>query len=371
MSIPVLPFRSLPSQVTQVLRDEISRGTWREWLPSERVLSATLQVSRKTVRKALAQLRREQRITVEHGRGCRVETAARSARPPAAAVRDVALLTPDPLENFRPYTALWVNHLKTYLIEQGVRLHACAGRKYFTRNPAAALERLVRSQPAGCWLLAQSTLPVQRWFERRGVPCVIAGSGHPGITLPDVDLDHAAVHRHAAGVMLAAGHRRIALLTERTGRAGDLASEAALIEAVRSSRHAGAEALVVRHGAGPAPICQALDRLLGQARRPTAILASNSAGYLTVLCALAQRGLRVPGDLSLVSRGDDPFFVYVVPAPTRYACSPAAFAHKLLRPLLQRLRGEEVSPWHTRIIPTYTRGETLAAPAPEISAGDQ
>jgi DNA-binding LacI/PurR family transcriptional regulator len=364
MNTPVLPFRSLPAQVTQLLRDEIARGTWREWLPSERVLSDTLQVSRKTVRKALAQLAREGRIGVTHGLGCRVLAAARSARAPADATHDVALLTPEPLEHFRPYTALWVNHLKTYLIEQGVRLHTCSGRKYFTRNPAAALERLVRSQPAGCWLLAQSTLPVQRWFERRRVPCVIAGTGHPGVRLPDVDLDHAAVHRHAAGAMLAAGHRRIVLLTERTGRAGDLASEAALVEAVRTSAHAGAKAVVARHGAGPGPVCQVLDRLLAQARRPTAILASNSAGYLTVLCALAQRGLRVPRDLSLVSRGDDPFFAYVVPAPTRYACSPAVFAHKLMRPLLQQLHGETPSPWHTRIMPTFTRGETLAPPAP-------
>ncbi len=72
---------------------------------------------------------------------------------------------------------------------------------------------------------------------------------------------------------------------------------------------------------------------------------------------------RVPRDLALVSRGDDPFFAFVVPAPTRYACSPAVFAHKLLKPLLQHVRGEMVSPAHTRIMPTYTRGETLAPPS--------
>jgi DNA-binding LacI/PurR family transcriptional regulator len=272
------------------------------------------------------------------------------------------LLSPESLEHFRPYTALWINYLKTYLIEHGVRLHTCAGRRFFTRNPARALERLVEAQPAGCWLLAQSTLPVQRWFQRRGLPCVIAGSCHPEVTIPDVDLDHAAVNRHAAGALLAAGHRRIAFLTERSGRAGDLASEQAFVDAVCSSPHPGAEPLIARHDATTIQIDQEIGRLLRQRQPPTAILASNSAGYITVYCALAQRGLRVPRDLSLVSRGDDPFFTYMLPAATRYACSPAAFAHKLVKALLQQLRGEAVSPWHTRIMPVYVRGETLAAP---------
>lgn len=356
-------FRSLPTQVTQLLRDEINRGTWCEWLPSERVLSETLQVSRKTIRKALAQLQRDRVVEVTHGLGNRVIMPARKNASGEGAAADLALLTPEPLEHLRPYTALWINHLKTYLMEQGMRLHLSSGRKYFTRNPGAALDRLVRSQPAGCWLLAQSTLPVQRWFKARGVPCLISGSSHPEANLPDVDLDHAAVNRHAVGAMLAAGHRRIAFLTERSARAGDLASETAFSEAVHSSPHPGAEALIAHHDADTVQVSQVLQRLLRQNHPPTAILASNSAVYLTTLCVLAQLGLRVPRDISLVSRGDDPFFTLMVPQPTRYACSPAVFARKLVKPLLQLLRGETVSPQHTRIMPTYSRGETLVSPA--------
>jgi DNA-binding LacI/PurR family transcriptional regulator len=345
------------------LREEIARGAWREWLPSERVLTETLQVSRKTVRKALAQLQREKLIQVRHGIGHRVATAIRPATPVQKAAAEVALLMPEPLEGVRPYTALWINHLKTHLVEHGVRLHLCSGRRCFTPDPGRALERLVHSQPAGCWLLAHSTLAVQRWFERQELRCVIAGSAHPQVNLPDIDLDHAAVNRHAVGILLAAGHRRIAFLTERTGRAGDLASEAAFLTAAGESSHRDALPLLARHDGTPANICAVLERLLRLPQPPTALLASNSSAYLTALCALAQRGLRVPRDLSLVSRGDDPFFAFVVPAPTRYACSPATFAHKLLKPLLQQLRGEPVSPWNTLIMPTYTRGETLATRA--------
>ena len=48
-------FTSLSTQVADALREKINAQTWTEWLPSERALAETLQVSRKTLRKALAQ----------------------------------------------------------------------------------------------------------------------------------------------------------------------------------------------------------------------------------------------------------------------------------------------------------------------------
>lgn len=362
MAVPRVAFRSLPGQVAAHLRNEIVRGVWNEWLPSERMLTETLQVSRKTLRKALEQLEREGLIKVTHGVGHRVLPRAGPEPARAAETGEVGLLMPEPLEHVRPYTAMWINHLKTYLGEHDVRLHVCGSRRCFGSEPSRALERLVSAQPSRCWLLAHSTLAVQRWFERRDLPCVIAGSAHTQVRIPDVDLDHAAVNRHAAGILLATGHRRVVFLTERSGRAGDVASEAAFTSAVRESQHPDARPLLVHHDGTVTGITKVIDRLLRQRDRPTAVLASNSAGYLTAYCVLAQRGLRVPDDISLVSRGDDPFFAFMVPPPTRYACSPAMFAHKLLKPVLQVCRGETASPRHTRIMPTYTRGATLARP---------
>ena len=55
----LIPHRTVASQVAQVLRVEIAKGTWRGWLPGERVLCETVQASRNTLRAALAQLRAE------------------------------------------------------------------------------------------------------------------------------------------------------------------------------------------------------------------------------------------------------------------------------------------------------------------------
>lgn len=357
-------FTSLTAQVAAALREEIDRGVWSEWLPGERTLTETLQVSRKTLRKALAQLQREGRVEAVHGQGNRIAAPTSTAPPGVPGESIVALLTPDPLERMRPYTSLWVNHLKTLLIEKGARLRTLDGRKFFTQHPAKALEKLRAQYPAACWLLANSTEASQRWFAGHAIPCVVAGSCHPGIDLPQADLDHYALCRHAAGMLLGAGHRRVALLNERSGRAGDVESEAGFIAGVRESPHGDALPLVIHHEHSPVSLGKAVQRLLEMPNPPTALLLSNGASYLTVTSVLAQRGLRVPRDVSVVSRDDEPFFEFLVPPPTRYAASPHAFAKKLLKPLLQLLAGEAVVPRSTRILPAYAKGGSLGAPGP-------
>lgn len=355
-------FTSLPAQVSAALRAEIDRGVWSEWLPGERTLTETLQVSRKTLRKALAQLQREGRVVAVHGQGNRITSRPTAATAGGQGEPAIALLTPDPLERMRPYTSLWVSHLKTLLIEKGARLRAFDGRKFFTQHPAKALEKLRAQHPADCWLLANSTEATQRWFAENAIPCVVAGSCHPGIDLPHADLDHYALCRHAAGVLLGAGHRHVALLNERSGRAGDVESEAGFIAGVRESPHPEARPLVIHHEHSPASLGKAVQRLLEMPNPPTALLLSNGASYLTVTSVLAQRGLRVPQDVSVVSRDDEPFFEFLVPTPTRYATSHHAFAKKLLKPLLQLLSGEAIVPRATRILPAYTKGGSLGPP---------
>lgn len=358
-------FTSLAAQVADVVRQEIQRGTWSEWLPGERQLTETLQVSRKTLRKALAQLRTEKIVAAVHGLGNRILPRQESG-PVAAGTGSsiVGLLTPDPLDQMRPYTSLWVNHLKTILSEKDARLRAFDGRKFFSQSPSRALDKLIAHNQAACWLLANSTEATQRWFANHSIPCVVAGSCHPGVDLPQADLDHYALCRHAAGVLLGSGHRRVAMLNERRGRAGDVESEAGFIAGVRESNHPEAVALVIHHEHSPASLTRVTERLLTAINPPTALLVSNGASYLTVVSVLAQHGLRVPRDVSVVSRDDEPFLSFLVPAPSHYAASSHVFAKKLLKPLLQLIGGEPALPRSTRILPTYTKGGSLGPPRP-------
>lgn len=352
---------SLVSQTASYLRDEIEKGVWDEWLPGERALCESLQVSRNTLRSALAQLKRDRVIRSIHGSGNQIAIKSHQ-RMPRLQSHDVAFLTPEPLEQLRPMQTLWIDELRAMLSERGCRLHVFHGRQYFRINPGPALAKLTQQNPHGCWVLILSNEKTQRWFEQNRVPCIVAGSVYAGIDLPFRDIDHRAMCRHAAGVMLAAGHRKVALVIQRSRRAGDVASETGFMEGVKQSSHADANAVVCPHDATVSGICNALRRLMEQRPPPTALLVANPNHYLTIVSRLVQMGRRVPDDVSVVSRDEDPFLSYLVPNPTRYVTNAHALAKSLLRPLLELLEGGAVTHRAIRIMPNFVRGESLTPP---------
>lgn len=355
---------SLVGQTVAYLQASIAAGRWREWLPAERTLCEMLQVSRSTLRRALVQLQRDGAITAEHGAGNRILAGAPRARGRLRS-HDVALLAPEPLERLRPTQTLWIDELRAMLSERDCRLHILHGRQYFRANPRAALEKLVRQHPHGGWILLMSSPACQQWFAERGVPCLVAGSCHAGVDLPFRDFDHRAMCRHAAGVLLGLGHRRLAFISQKGSFAGDIESEAGFVEGVRSSRHADATALVCHHDGTAGDITQLLKRLTASPP-PTALLVANPYHCLAVVSALAELGRRVPAEVSVISRDEDPFLSFLVPTPARYVASPRAFARSLLQPVVELLEGGAVSQRAVRLMPQFVRGASIG-PAP--SAG--
>jgi DNA-binding LacI/PurR family transcriptional regulator len=361
--MPRLPKRhSLSSQTADILREGILMGTWRGRLPGERALCSHYQISRNTLRTALGQLQREKLIRAEHGSGNLIMATTKKA---AARLKsyDVGLLSPEPLERLRPTQTLWIDELRALLSERDCRLHVFHGRQYFRANPGPALQRLMAENPHGCWILTLSNAAIQRWFAQNEVSCVIAGSVHAGLDLPFRDLDHRAMCRHAAGILLGQGHRKLALIIGRSHLAGDLESEAGFVEGVQKSQHVGAEVIVGRHDGTVAGIGYVLRRLVELDTPVTAMLVANAYHYLTVVSRLAQIGRRVPEDVSVVSRDDDLFLSYVTPAPTRYTTSAHVLAKSLLRPVLELLENGTPARRDQLLMPDFMKGESTSTKA--------
>ena len=356
---------SLVSQTAACIRAAIAAGQWRDWLPAERALCDSLQVSRSTLRRALEQLNRDLVIRAEHGAGNRI---LRGAGPTRHRLRshNVALLMPEPLEQLRPTQTLWIDELRAMLSERGCQLHVLHGQQYFRTRPGPALDRLVRQHPHGCWILMRANSACQLWFTQRKLPCLVAGTCHAGVELPYRDLDHRAACRHAAGVLLGLGHRNLAFFAERTRFAGDIESEAGFMEAVNRFRGSDASATICPYTATTAGLMKALRQIMGQSNRPTALVVPNAFHYLTIVTGLAQMGWRVPGEVSVISRDEDLFLSFLVPEPARYIASPHEFARALLLPVIELLEGEAVSKRALQLMPKFVRGASIGA-APKAS----
>lgn len=355
-----VPQRELLSvQTCAILRRGILTGRWCQRLPGERTLCRELQVSRWTLRHALASLQRERLLRIEQGRPVAI-LGARKGEECRAGDWKVGCILPEPLWRLRPFVGLWVDALRGLVQERGGQLVVHDGVRYYRGRSGAALADLTERSPHHAWLLVLSNRSMQRWFHQSGLPVVVAGSRFCEVPLPSVDLDYRAVARHAVGVFLGQGHRRIAWLTSHRGHAGILASERGWREALGVGEPA-VELAVEYHDGSPDDIRRKLDRLLGRAAPPTALFVQQSNAWLTAFGHLAQRGCLVPRDLSVIVAEDEPYLARLVPEPARYVASPEIFARRIAS-LLQQLR--EQSPPTTdprHLVPEFLPGHSLRA----------
>ena len=359
---------SLVAQTAAILRERIQSGEWRKWLPGEHELCAQLRVARMTLRTALEQLQRAGLIRARQGK--RREIAGRRRRRAAPAMSGrVLLLTPFPMPFLPPFHVLMANELRDALEQAGFHLEVHAERGPFGRGWSAHLERLMEQlRPSGCVLYA-ATEKMQLWFSRRRLPCVIVGSKYPGVELPSVDKAHRAACRHAVGLFLARGHRRLALLNPESGLAGDLESEEGFREGAGQSPRGHVEAAVVRHSGTVADICREVDALFRRREPPTGLLVSRALNVPAVMGHLMRSSLRLPEDVALISRDHEPFLERMVPSVAHYVISPESMAHRIATILLERMQSGLLSAADYQIMPEFKEGETLGpsradSPAP-------
>lgn len=360
----LLPKRTAVFQVAAQIKADIEAGKWRKWLPNEREFSRQLRVCRSTLRSALTQLEQAGITKVRHGIGHMVVKGSKKA---SGQQRNVCILTPQPLAQLRPHVALWVDEMKSLIHGANCELTLQCAPSLYRSHPAHALQRMLKANPAACWILMRSTPLIQHWFKRHNVPCVVAGSCFPGIDLPSVTIDHRAITRHAVGELLRNGHRRVALLTPaifaagKIAAAGDIESEQGFIEAARASAHSGVDAVVVRYKEPPSLMIGSLRRLLDRKNPPTGLVIANSNYYLTVITELARRRLCVPDDMSIISRDDDPFLDYIFPTPARYVLDPKLFASKMATTTLCVVERCAIGNKHIKLLLEYVPGLSVAA----------
>ncbi|NUQ65473.1 MAG: substrate-binding domain-containing protein [Pirellulales bacterium] len=346
----------LADQVAAELQAAIATGRWTEWLPQERQLAVEFRVSRTTLREALSRLIERGLIQSRAGEGHRL---VRKKRPPAAAApRHVNLLMPEDMRALRPGAARWIDELRGKLAERGETLRLVESRAAFSGRPANALRRLVQHDTPACWVLQLSTQPMQEWFASHKLPCVVVGTCFKGMNLPFVDRDHHAACRHAVGRLVAAGHRRIALLVPAAQKAGDVESETGF-RAGTEAAGLGDAVVVLRLPGDTATIDRTLGRLLSADPAPTALLTTQPEIYLTAFSSLAHRRLRVPDDVSLVCCAHDRVLDHLVPQPTGYRIAWQTFAARVVRLVVEVSERRLTAPIGHLILPEFVPGASL------------
>lgn len=366
---PMQPFSRprrvlLADQVSRALEVEIATQRWREWLPSERALQRLLNVSRQTVRAGLAQLIARRRIAVEPYAGYRILRVSRAPRAPVApSSREIGLICPEPVYRMPPRFVQVVDMLRGHCAEAGYHLEMIEGQRFSRNDPGRIMPRIVRTHPKACWILALATRRLQAWFEQSGEPVVVYGNVHAGLRLNGAGMDYHACIRHATAQLLARGHRHLGFIAYDLRRAGEADSLRGFREACAAHRGGEIASVVIERPDDDADgLCRQLDRVVQAPRRPTAFVVSHTHHYAAVATHLALRGLRVPGDVSLICRGEDPFMHFMRPRPAFYRANMETFARLLFDRVGAVIAGTAMPGDQRLLMPELVPGGSVAEP---------
>jgi LacI family transcriptional regulator len=205
-----------------------------------------------------------------------------------------------------------------------------------------------------------------------GCPVVLFDRRVEGLTLDTVLVDNVAAARDVVERLLAAGHRRIAMVTggshpdERTQdrlsvSTGDdrvdgylAALTAAGIDEPRTYLRTGAQ--------NPDIAFRLMTELLGLGTPPTAVFASDSRVALGTLKAIRAAGLQMPREISMISFDDADWTSVVNPSISVVAQPTYDLGHRAAELLLNRIDGREAPPEVHMMPTTFLSRESVAPP---------
>lgn len=350
---PIPQRLSLAMQTCAVLRECLAAQEWQGALPGEADLCRRFQVSRAILRAALASLQSEGLLRVSQGRRREIVGGVAAADWGTARPDRVVVLSPVPHARLTTSKLLWIDELRGQLAAQGVPLEFVLSAAAARARPGRVLRDLVAQHRGAAWVLLRATAQMQQWFAAQGRPAVVAGSRGEGVDLPGVDIDYQAACRHAAGRLIARGCTGLGLVLPRSLLAGDRESEIGFL--------AGAGACpvrVARHDGSPDGLCRALESMMRESPAPQGLLVCHSTHAVTALGHLIYHGWKVPQQVKLIARDDDPFLEHVAPVLSRYALDPETYARHVARHLRRCLEGGAPVGRMDLLLPQFCEGKT-------------
>ena len=224
-------------------------------------------------------------------------------------------------------------------------------------------------------LVLMGTMPGSPTIQTAAARLPTVMVGHRDFDLPYADMsaqDDMAGARLAVEHLLALGHRHIAHIAGETGQAA--LTRRGVYESVMAEHGLDAQISIESCDLSEESGFIAAGRLLDAAVPPTAIFAVNDVACIGALGAARDRGVDVPGSLSLVGYDNTPFAASRQLRLTTIDYDVCQVGERAARMLLQRIERPDAEPQDFRAGTSLIRGSTTAAPraavedrAPDVS----
>jgi DNA-binding LacI/PurR family transcriptional regulator len=315
----VHPFRqrSLIEQIADHLRQGFRNGHWCGQLPGVRELARELGVSKDTVEAALRIL--EVEGSLESGGPCRRKqiVLSRGSTEKGKVLR-VGIVLSEPLRQI---------NLNAQQVMLGlIRRIEHAGHFCFFADRSMSelgyklprISRLLEAAKADAWVAYSAPSEVLDWFVGRSLPVMAVGGRLPGgpVAASMSEVDDAL--RACVRALSDLGHRRIVAISPDSWRVPSPSKTGrAFLHAMEECGHPPTSYNLPAWVQTPAGLEKLLESLF-LITPPTALIFVDPATYVAALGFLGLKGIRVPGDVSIVSMTSGPMFSLLPHRPAHF-----------------------------------------------------
>ncbi|KFI08079.1 LacI family DNA-binding transcriptional regulator [Massilia sp. BSC265] len=267
-------------------------------------------------------------------------------------------------DNTHPCFAELLRGIEDAAFEVGYNIMLCNGYGD-ARRQAAQLRGLVEKRIDGLILVAGTARnELATLLAGQRVPIVLADHEVPAVETDFIGLDHEATGYAATRHLIELGHRRIACVAGPQAEPHSLERIAGLRRALEEEGLPLPDAYLVYVTPDCAGGHDAVRRLLALDAAPTAVFACNDLMALGGLCAAAEAGVAVPGQLSVVGGDDLGMGAFATPRLSSVAQPTHALGRQLTGLLVGRIRGDGGPRRHQRLQGRLVVRQSTGAPQP-------
>jgi len=345
------------------MRREILEGRWDGRMPGARALALWLGVSAPTVAAAMLKLAGEGLL--EGGgerRAFRVVPRKRGQKrkPEATSTKRLLILTHAELGEIDEVSRRLLEGLRDSMAERNWLVDHLVVDFLHAKRPRRAWDQTIRAEPGTTLLVLYGRKPLAEWAMRRKLRTIFLGGTAAGLAVSMVGVKTSLMVEAGLARLFAMGHRKIVIpLCDRTDAFRNHVCEITR----RAMESAGHVYVPAYHNptsdySNPEVSKQILDAVFA-IDPPTAIGFLSWKELIVTHCHLAEKGLRIPQDVSLMLLAEHADADWFHPKLARFRFP----LRRIKRAMISMIESDSAEPENVLLPADYVSGPSVGAAA--------
>ena len=343
---------SASEQVAEYLRKQLLQKVWVDIMPGGEKLARKLGVGRMTIDNALTILERDGWLVSQGSRRRRKITIP--AEWNESQRMRVAILLHEPSDASMDV----VMELKNQLIESNHTTIYLPKSLTEIKMNLKKLARMVEKVEADAWVVIGGTEEVLNWFTENDKPVFAFFGRYDGMkNIARISIDSNKMIVEVTSKLAQLGHRRIVFLDGNHNTVEPSEIGKLFLDELEAHGIATGPYNIPGWEGGSEGLYACLESLFLNTP-PTAIVIGSRQSYFAVVHFLLEKGIRVPGDVSLICMDGDPHFEHCRPSVAHFSFDKAQLGKGVVRWVNSISQGKEPK-LRTKFRRTFREGGTI------------